>query len=213
MATREQLYAETARFLNEKGAVVGSQHPTAVAIAELELVAAEYALSLHPYNFASQTQRLVVSQTYDPDNEDAGLSGFRYAYVKPALARINWLSTSASERGRVTSALAWQDKGGRILSSLNPLYLDGVLLSFATQAKYGYWPRLFCTGVASLLADRLTGSVTNSRTWAETATNRSLGYLEQAAVWDAQQSPAPLKRSGRWLRSRRGWRGSGEEIR
>lgn len=213
MATREQLYAETCGFLNEKAVVVGSDHPLARKIQQLELVAAEYALSLHPYNFASETQRLTVLVTADPDNEDASLSGFDYAYTKPALARINWLSTSASEKGRVTSALSWQDKGGRILSSINPLYLDGVLLIFAQQAKYGYWPRLFCTGVASLLADRLMGGVNNSRTWAETATERSLGYLEQASVWDAQQSPAPYKRSGRWLRSRRGWRGSGEEIR
>lgn len=214
-STRADLYAETCDFLKESRVAVGSAGPLAARIASQEVSAAEFALSLHPYNFASRVHELamVAQADADPTVIDATLAGFTYAYAMPDVAKITWVSKGPSERYRLTSGTQWTQMEGRILSHFQPLYMNGVRKEYALTAKIGYWPRLFCTGVASLLADRLMGPVTNSRTWAADMTERSRAYLEEAATWDANQAPAPIRRPGRWLRSRHGWRGPGEEIR
>jgi hypothetical protein len=108
----------------------------------------------------------------------------------------------------LTSQRSWtQTSGGLILSDTTPLYLCAVSNEFALVAKQAYWPRLFGKAVASHIADELSAPVTNSRAHTVDVSARTQALSEEAFLWDAQQSPAPSRRSGSWLRSRqRGFR-------
>ena len=210
--TREELYRHVADFLNEDSVVPDSTMPAAIKIAGHELSAAEFVLAMHPWNFASAVKRLQLAATADPDIVDSDPIGWTYAYAKGAVLRTNWVSPTGRERDRLTQAGQWDDKGGRILSNITPLYLDGVQQIFATQAKYGYWPRLFGIAVASVIGDWLTGPVTNSRGKQSDMSARSIALVEDAHTWDAQQAPAPTRRRGRWNRSRQGPRFASGEL-
>lgn len=203
-STRQLLYDEACDFLKESHVVVGSTSPNAKRIAAIEESAAMWLLGQHPWNFATTVVRLQVVATADPDADepDASLAGFQYAYQKPPTARINWILRSPAERDRVTSG--WADKGGRILSSYSPLYMDHVQPEFALPAKIGYWPAAALTAWASLIGDRLTGPVSNSRGWESDMSVRSQALIEAAYSFDASQSPAPRRRTGRWNQARRG---------
>lgn len=203
--TRQLLYAETCDFLKEgRVAPTATSHPLVKRIAEVEESAAAWLLGEHPWNFASTVVRLqkVAEEDPDADEPNASLAGFRYAYMKPPIAKTVWVSSTPNERGRLTRG--WDDQQGRILSDHNPLYLKGVMAEYATAARIGYWTHHFGTAVASLLGDRLTGPVTNSRGWSSDASARSLELIERAFTHDAGESPAPRRRTGSWGRSRYG---------
>lgn len=212
--TLADLYAEVADHLKEDGSVVaGSEHDVAKKIARALVGSAEAVLARHPYNFASATRPLALDATADPADPDSDPIGWRYAYKKGQILRVNWISPTGKERDRYRRAGQWEDKGGRILANDSPLYIDAVLAVFATEAKMGYWPRLFGRAVASVVADQLAGPVTNSRGSQADISIRSRAFCEEAEVWDANQSPPPSQRGGSWNQARRRGRarfGTGE---
>lgn len=206
-SSRARLYVEVCDFLKETPAAIpDSGSPLAKKIGAQELGAAEFLLEQHPWNFASETKRLVIDQSADLEAEepDASLSGFLYAYKKPAIRRINWVSATGREADRLRNG--WVDKGGRILSDYNPLFVDGVLDVYADPSKIAFWSASFLTADASLIADRLTGPISNSRGWESDMSMRSRELVEIAFQFDAGQSPAPTRRPGSWSRSRSGGR-------
>lgn len=200
--TREELYRHVADFLNEDVVTPDSNNSVAKKILGNEVSAAEFVLALHPWNFPSEVKRLQLVATADPEIVDSDPIGWSYAYAKGTVLRTNWVSPTGMERDRLMLAGQWDDRGGRILSNITPLYLDGVQAVFATQGKYGYWPRPFGIAVASVIGDWLTGPVTNSRGKQSDMSARSSGLIEDAHTWDAQQAPPPSRREGRWNRAR-----------
>lgn len=213
--TRVELYNDVCDFLKE-GRVAPGAHPLARKIEGKEKSAAEVVLAMHPWNFAELCARLQVAREADDtaDEPDATLQGFRYAYNQGDIARVKWVSNTGRERDRLVSGRSWtQTSGGLILSDYSPLYLCAVMNEYALVAKQGYWPRLFGKAVASHIADELSPAVTNSRAHTVDVSARTQALAEEAFLWDAQQSPAPTRREGRWLRSRgRGFLRPGDRL-
>lgn len=205
--TRTELYWEVCDFLKE-GRVAPGTHVLAKKIEGLEKSAAETILAMHPWNFAETCAWLQVVKEYDPAAEvaDATLQGYKYAYNQGDIARIKWLSPNAKETHRLVRGWT-QTSNGRILSDYKPLALCAVSNEFALVAKQGYWPRLFGRAVASQIADGLAAGVTNARSHAADVSARTQAIAEEAFLWDAQQSPPPSRRPGKWQMARRIGRG------
>jgi hypothetical protein len=201
--TRDELYRHVSHFLSESNLLTpGSSHATAKKIEGIEISAAEFVLALHPWNFASAVKRLALHATHDDADDDSDPIGWKYAYTKGPILRVNWVSPTGKQRDRMTRAGQWDDKGGRILANVSPLYCDGVQASFAQQGAMGYWPRPVGIAIASVIGDWLTGPVTNSRGKQNDMSARSEDLVEKAHTWDAQQAPPPQRREGRWNRGR-----------
>lgn len=161
--------------------------------------AAEFVLSLNAWNFARRMEALELDADLGEDTNPP-LVGWLYAYHKKAWLRLNWLSPTGLWIDRIASG--WDDRDGHIVSNQGALYADFVARAFAEDAYIGLWARPFAEAVSSVMADYAAKPVTQSRSTQADISARSQALIDTAATWDAQQSPAPPRRRGRWARSR-----------
>ncbi len=193
--TKTEVFNDIQNHLGDASLAAWSDDaPRAKRIRDIWKPVVEGVLQLYPYNFASA--RAQLARVADETN-----LAYAYVYGRPTgWLRTNWVSPTARREDSVR--YGWEDEGGYIVASFDPLFMGYVHDRHVDDC--GAWPRVFAQAVASVAARHLSKPATESRsTWADlTETERAL--LEEAATWDALQTTPHPQRPGRFVASRRG---------